>query len=124
MHSIQKRQSIVVSSFSLLAYHPAGQVLLTVGTGERVCDIGDLKLLPLHSYAITGMRNYICSASSIIFCADVKDDEDRTVSVVNPWRERQDGEPPIGSYASRCSGQSLNRTWRLELVVVYYLQVF
>ena len=59
----------------------------------------------------------------MFFGADVKDDEDRTVTVVNPWRERQDGESPIDSYASKCSGRSLNRTQRLELVVVYYLRV-
>lgn len=46
-------------SFSLLTYHPAGQVMLTVGTGERIRDIGDLKLLPLHSYAIIGTWNCI-----------------------------------------------------------------
>lgn len=94
-----------------------------MGTGERVYDTGDLNLLPLHSFAIIGMYIYICPvALREYFDADVKDDEDRTVTVVNPWRERQDGEFLIQYYASMCLTQYLNRTQRLELVVVYYLR--
>lgn len=95
-----------------------------MGTGERVHDLGDLNLLPLHSYAVIGMSTYILSvALHKYFRADVKDDENRTVTVVNPWRERQEGGSRIECYSFVCSTQSLNRIRRLEFVVVYYLRV-
>lgn len=68
-----------------------------MGTGERVHDLGGLNLLPLHSYAVIGMLACIRSVALHRYLpADVKDDENRTVTVINPWRERQDGGSLIG----------------------------
>lgn len=108
----------------LLLIPPTGQVLLTVGTGERVHDLGDLTLLPLHSYAVIGMSAYFCSVALHQYLhADIKDDENRTVTVVNPWRERQDGGSLTEYYSFVCSTQFLIRIWRLGLIMVYDLRV-
>lgn len=50
-----RASNIRILYFPCFLIHPTGQVLLTVGTGERVHHLGDLKLLPLHSYAIISM---------------------------------------------------------------------
>ncbi|KAG8812542.1 cysteine protease, partial [Serendipita sp. 399] len=53
-----------------------GDVLVTLGTGSTVSSLNpDIRLIPLHSYA----------------CIGLEDDEDRMVTVVNPWREQQQG---------------------------------
>ncbi|KAG8778228.1 cysteine protease [Serendipita sp. 397] len=56
-----------------------GDVLVTLGTGSTVSSLNpEIRLIPLHSYA----------------CIGLEDDEDRTVTIVNPWRE-QEQEPNI-----------------------------